>query len=224
MHTHDDHRKRVKMRFMQEGLDNFDEVHALELLLFYAIPRIDTKPIARALLDRFDTFRGVLEAEPEQLEQVDGVGENVAIYLKLLRQTSRYYNTQRSQKTMVFNHVSEYGKLFVDNSDGRTNETVFLLCLDAKCKMLSFKILGEGDAVSTNLPFRKVAETAINTKAAMVILAHNHPYGVAVPSSEDIMLTEQLRRSLETLNIKLIDHVIVADGEYVSMAQSGYFG
>lgn len=224
MHTHDDHRKRVKMRFMQEGLDNFDEVHALELLLFYAIPRIDTKPIARALLDRFDTFRGVLEAEPEQLEQVDGVGKNVAIYLKLLRQTSRYYNTQHSQKTMVFNHVSEYGKLFVDNSDGRTNETVFLLCLDAKCKMLSFKILGEGDAVSTNLPFRKVAETAINTKAAMVILAHNHPYGVAVPSSEDIMLTEQLRRSLEMLNIKLIDHVIVADGEYVSMAQSGYFG
>lgn len=224
MHTHEEHRKRVKMRFMQEGLDNFDEVHALELLLFYAIPRIDTKPIARALLDRFNTFRGVLEAEPEQLEQVDGVGENVAIYLKLLRQTSRYYNTRHSQETVVFNHVSEYGKLFVDNSDGRTNETVFLLCLDAKCKMLSFKILGEGDAVSTNLPFRKVAETAINAKAAMVILAHNHPYGVAVPSSEDIILTEQLQRSLEMLNIKLIDHVIVADGEYVSMAQSGYFG
>jgi len=224
MHTHLEHRKRVKARFAQEGLDHFEEVHALELLLFYAIPRIDTKPIARALLDRFNTFHGVLEADPEQLKQVPGVGENVATYLQMLHQTSRYYNMSRNKNVQIFNTVDEYGAFLVHHYDGRTNETVFMICLDAKSKMLCFKMLGEGDAISTSLPVRSVVETALNCKATMVILAHNHPSGIAVPSPEDIVVTQQIRHALEMIHIKLVDHVIVADGDYVSMAVTGYFG
>lgn len=223
MHSYLEHRKRVKERFVKEGLDNFEPVHALELLLFYAIPRIDTKPVARALLDRFGSFRGVLEAEVEQLQQVDGIGKNAATYLKLLCHMNRYYNTHTDKEITVFDNVDDYCQFLVGQFEGRVNETVFLMCLDAKCKLLCCKKLSEGDTVSTNMPIRRVMEIAMNTKATMVILAHNHPGGVLVPSQEDILVTEQLRMALEVIKVRLIDHVIVSGQAYTSMARTGYF-
>jgi len=222
MYTQKNHRQRVKDRFRAEGLDNFNELHALELLLFYAIPQKDTKQLARDLLNRFETFHGVLEATPEELETVPGVGENVATYLNLVLAAGRYYDVSRTSNVTILQDPVKYSKYIVSCFKGRRNETVYLFCLDSKCKLLCRKLLGEGDMISANLPIRRVVEIALSVGAAAVLLAHNHPDGLAIPSREDIAVTLQLRQALQTVGIALTDHLVVADGECVSMAQSGY--
>ena len=104
---------------------------------------------------------------------------------------------------------------------GRRLETVFLLCLDAKCKVLSCKEIAEGDVNSTGISVRKVVETALGSNATSVVLAHNHPSGVAVPSGEDIQTTRKIAAALAAVDIQLVDHIVVADHDYVSMVQSG---
>lgn len=220
MHTSEGHRQRVKDRFRKEGLDSFDEVHALELLLFYAVPRIDTKPLARNLLDRFGSLALVLEATEAELLTVPGVGENIATYLSLITAAGRYYQMCRSERPVILDSTGKYGAYLKDLFYGRRNEMVYLLCLDAKCKVLSCRKVGEGDVNSVNVPIRKVVETALNTNATMVILAHNHPSGFALPSGEDIDTTERIARALGAMDIVLADHVIVSDDEFISMVQS----
>ncbi len=223
MHTNDGHRQRVKDRFLAEGLDNFDEVHVLELLLFYCIPRKDTKSIARALLDHFGSLPLVLEAKPEELQQIEGVGEGVATFLNLIPAAGRYYQVQRMQDAGPLETLEQYGKLLQAQFIGRYNETVFLLCMDAKRKMLCCRLVGEGDINSANIPVRKMVQIALAVNASTVILAHNHPSGLALPSSEDIATTERVAAALSAMGIVLADHVIVADNDYVSLMQSGIY-
>lgn len=220
MYTKKNHRQRVKERFRAEGLDDFDQVHALELLLFYAIPQKDTKQLARDLLDRFGSFHGVLEATPEELAAVPGVGENVATFLNLVLAAGRYYDMNRTADVTVLNDSVEYGNYLISRFKGRRNEMLYLLCLDAKGKLLCCKQLGEGDVVSINLPIRRVVEIALSVKASAVVLAHNHPSGLAVPSPEDMAVTKHLRQTLEGLGIVLADHILVSENEFISMAQS----
>lgn len=220
MHTEVGHRQRVKNRFLQEGLDAFEEVHALELLLFYAVPRVDTKPLARALLNRFGTLALVLEATAEELMEVPGVGKNVATYLTLITAAGRYYQKCRSDRPVILDSTEKYGSYMADLFYGCRNETVYLLCLDAKCKVLSCRKLGEGDANSANVPIRRAVEMALSVNATTVILAHNHPSGIAIPSREDVDTTERLATALGAMDIVLADHVVVAEDEFVSMVQS----
>lgn len=220
MHTDAGHRQRVKDRFRKEGLDGFEEVHVLELLLFYALPRIDTKPLARTLLDRFGTLALVLEATPEELMTVPGVGENVAVYLNLITAAGRYYQKVRTDRPVILNSTEKYGSYLVDLFYGRRDETVFALCLDAKCKVLCCRKVGEGDVNSVNVPIRKMVEIALAANATSVILAHNHPSGLAIPSAEDRETTERLAKALGAMDIVLADHVIVSDNDFISMLQS----
>lgn len=220
MHTNDGHRQRVKDRFRKEGLDHFDEVHALELLLFYAKPRVDTKPLARALLNRFGSFAQVLEATPIELESVEGVGENVSTFLTLVRESGRYYQISRNAVPEILTSSDEYGRYMVDRFYGRRNETVFLVCLDAKGKVLNCHMVGEGDVNSASIPVRKLVELALGSNASTVVLAHNHPSGVAVPSWEDKATTDNLAKTLGAMDIVLADHIVVADGDFTSMVQS----
>lgn len=220
MHTEVGHRQRVKNRFRQEGLDAFEEVHALELLLFYAVPRVDTKPLARALLDRFGTLALVLEATAEELTEVPGVGENVATYLTLITAAGRYYQKCRSDRPVILDSTEKYGSYMADLFYGCRNEAVYLLCLDAKCKVLACRKLGEGDANSANVPIRRAVEMALSVNATTVILAHNHPSGIAIPSREDVDTTQRLATALGSMDIVLADHVVVAEDEFVSMVQS----
>ena len=220
MHTSDGHRQRIKERFRKEGLDNFDEVHALELLLFYAIPRVDTKPLARALLNRFGSYSQVMEATAMELECVDGVGKNVSTFLTLITSAGRYYQTRHNDRPTILTSSDMYGRYFVDCFCGKRNETVYLLCLDAKGKVLNCFLVGEGDVNSANIPMRKLVELALMSNASAVVLAHNHPSGVAVPSLEDKITTERLAMALGTMGIVLADHIIVADGDCVSMVMS----
>ena len=222
MSIHDGHRKRLRQRFLQEGLEHFTDVQVLELVLFYAISRQDTNPIAHALLDRFGSLSQVLEASPEELMKVPGVGENAALLLTLIPQMGRFYMVDRSSRVTILQTLEQCANFLVPHFFGRKVETVFILCLDAKCKLLCCKELGEGGHNSTGVYIRKIVETAIGVNAATVVLAHNHPSGIALPSDDDCAATTRAAQALQTIGVALADHIIVADDDFVSMAQSGY--
>ena len=218
---HKGHRERLKQRFLEEGLDNFTEIQVLELLLFYAIPRSDTNPLAHALLEHFGSLSQVLEADVEELKKVPGIGDHAATLLALVIDLCRYYQVTCAQQTEILTTLDACGKYLVPRFFGRTRETVFLLCLDAKCKVLCCKEIGEGSVNTAAISVRKVVETALSANATTVILAHNHPSGIAVPSNEDIQITQRIAAALSAVEIHLADHIVVADGDYVSMVQSG---
>lgn len=223
MPIHDGHRQRLKDRFLREGLDNFDDLYVLELLLYYCIPRKDTNPIAHRLLERFGSLAAVFDATAEELQTVEGIGENAAIFLSLLPQVTRYYQVQRAKTGDILTTLNQCGRYLVPRFYGRENETVFLLCLDAKCKVLGCKLVGVGSVNSASIPIRRVVEIALNTNATTVVLAHNHPSGLALPSDNDIDTTLRVAKAMAAVEITLADHIVVADDDFVSMAQSGYY-
>lgn len=223
MSIHENHRQRVRQRFLEEGLDNFSDVQALELLLFYCIPRIDTNVVAHRLLERFGSFSQVLDAPPQELQKVEGIGENTAIFLSLLSQAGRYYQVDRAKKAKILTSTDECGAYLVPYFHARRNETVFLLCLDAKCKVLCCKELGEGSVNSAGVPVRRIVETALAANATSVVLAHNHPSGLALPSADDVHTTHRVSAALSAVEITLADHIIVAEDDFVSLAQSGVY-
>lgn len=223
MSIHEGHRQRLKDRFRQEGLDNFDELYVLELLLFYCIPRKDTNPIAHRLLAHFGSLTAVLEAKPEELEKVEGISEAASTFLSLIPQVGRYYQVRRTKPGDVLRTSNECGNFLRPYFIGRDKETVFLLCLDAKCEVICCKKVGEGNVNSANIPIRRVVEMALSTNATSVVLAHNHPSGLALPSADDIQTTLRVAAALEAVEITLADHIVVSGEDFVSMAQSHYF-
>jgi len=223
MSIHEGHRQRLKDRFRREGLDNFDELYVLELLLFYCIPRKDTNPIAHRLLEQFGSLTAVLEASPEELEKVEGISSNAATFLSLIPQAGRYYQVRSKDPGDILRTSDQCGAYLVPYFLGRETETVFLLCLDAKCKVICCKKVGEGNVNSANIPIRRVVEMALSANATSVVLAHNHPSGLALPSADDIQTTYRVAAALETVEIVLADHIVVCREDYTSMVQSRYF-
>lgn len=223
MSIHDGHRQRLKNRYLKEGLDNFEELQVLELLLFYCIPRQDTNPLAHDLLNHFGSLAQVLEATPGELKKVPGVGDSVATFLSLVTSVGRYYHVNRASKITILDTIEKCGAYMVPYFYGRRNETVFLLCLDAKCKLLCCKEVGEGSVNSAAVPIRRIVEMALGANATSVVLAHNHPSGIAIPSGDDVQTTRRLMAALNAVEIQLVDHLVVADDDYVSMVQSRYF-
>lgn len=223
MSIHDGHRQRLKNRFREEGLDHFEEHQVLELLLYYTIPRRDTNPIAHELLARFGSLAQVLEARPEELAKVPGVGDATATFLSLITSVGRYYLVNRTMQETILPSIEKCGQYLVPFFHGRRNEMVFILCLDAKCKVLCCKEMGEGSVNSAGVPIRRIVETALGANATSVILAHNHPSGFALPSGEDVQTTRRVALALDAVEIELIDHIVVADDDFVSLAQSGLY-
>ena len=222
--SHQGHRKRMKERFAQEGLDHFSDIQVLELLLFYCNPRQDTNPIAHALLDHFGSLAQVLEAPVEELQKVSGVGQNAALFLHLITEVGRYYLVNRVSQCRILSTVEECAEYLLPFFYGRRVETVFLLCLDAKCKVLCCKEVGEGSVNSAGISVRKIVETALGVNASTVVLAHNHTSGIALPSPEDRETTLTLKAALDAVGILLADHIIVADDDFVSLADDGLLG
>ena len=219
---HKDHRKRMKQRFLDQGLDGFTDFQALEFLLFYCIPQGDTNELAHALIERFGSLSQVLEAPVEELRKVSGIGEHSAIMLQLINQMGRFYLMDKAQQERILPTIDDCARFLQPYFYGRKVEAIFLLCLDAKCKVVSCREIGEGSINSAGLSVRKTVETALREGASAVVLAHNHPSGIAVPSPEDIQTTRRVAMALQTVEIALVDHLVFAEGDYVSMAQSGY--
>lgn len=219
---HKGHRERLKLRFLESGLDSFTDVQALELLLFYAIPQKDTNPIAHALLERFGSLSQVLDAEVEELKKVPGISDHAATLLRLTTELARFYQVDTARRTEVLTSLDACGAYLVPRFFGRKVETVFLLCLDAKCKVLCCREIGEGSVNAASISVRKVVEAALSANATTVVLAHNHPSGVALPSADDVQTTRRIAAALSAVEVQLIDHIVVAEGDFISMAQSGY--
>lgn len=213
----------MRNRFLTEGLDHFNDIQVLELLLFYAIPRRDTNELAHALLDRFKTMSQVLDAPVEELRKVPGIGENAALFLSLVAATGRYYLVNQANQVQVLKTIGQCGEFLMPYFHGRRNETVFLLCLDAKCKVLCCREIGEGSVNSAAIPIRRVVEYALAANASSVILAHNHPSGIAVPSYEDKLTTYRVAAALKMVEVELVDHIVIADDDYVSLRHSGFY-
>lgn len=220
MSLHDGHRARKKNQFLQSGLDSFADHEALELLLYYAIPRRDTNPTAHLLLKKFGSLDGVLNANVEELQQVEGVGASAAVLLTLCAQLVRRSMRATAKETLL-NTVERCGRYFLPLLRGERREVLYQACLDGKGKLLICKKLSEGDVDSAMFSVRQVVHNALLYDASAVVLAHNHLSGVALPSEEDRIATRRVRAALKELNIDLMDHIIVADGDFVSMNQSG---
>lgn len=219
---HQGHRAKMRQRFLKNGLESFADHEALELLLYYAIPRQDTNPIAHRLMERYGSLSAVLTAPVEDLKKVEGIGESAAILLLAAGQIGRKARLSDAAQSRALTDVESVGAYLLERYAGESHELVYQLCLDRKGKLLVCKRLGDGGAFAAALDIRKMVENAILTSASTVILAHNHPSGIALPSADDCAATTRAAQALETIGVTLADHIIVADGDFVSMAQSGY--
>ena len=222
MGTHDGHRQRLKTEFLARP-DSFPDHKLLQLLLFSANPRSDTNPLAHELLERFGSLAGVLDASPEELQKVKGVGEHAAVLFKAAKELSGRYLTVRTQMDDIARNSRDYFSQLRYYFFGAQRELLYLLCMDGKHKVLGIRKLGEGNVNSVNVTPRLLAEAALSLNAAAVVLAHNHVSGIALPSDEDIATTESLAPFLAKLGIELVDHVIFVDDDMVSLRDSGFY-
>ena len=220
MESHAGHRQRLKKRFLETRLDGFDDLTALELLLFYALPRQDTRPIAKRLLERYGSLAAVLEASVQDLQQVEGVGPGGALLLTLVPAVAQRYLIQRTDVGEILNTTERCGAYLLPRFFGERDEVVWLLCLDGKCKALDCRMLFRGSVNAAGVSVRKIVETALACNATGVVLAHNHVSGIALPSREDVLTTQRLKTALNAVDICLVDHLVVAGDDFVSMADS----
>lgn len=211
------HRQRLKNRFLKEGIDGFEPHNAIELLLFYSLPQIDTNKIAHALIDRFGSFSAVLDADYQELIKVDGVGAHTASLIKLIPELARYYMSEKAREENIFESYDDIGKFLIAKYLGELSEVVYLLMFDNKLRLIDCIKVAEGSVSSASLSFRRVSEIALQHHAASIAIAHNHPAGVPIPSAEDINLTRTLRDAMKLLEIDFIDHFIVAENKYATV-------
>ena len=221
MGTHDGHRERLKRRFLDHGLENFNDLNALELLLFYAIPRQDTNELAHRLLDRFGSFSAVLDATAEELREVRGVGENAVTLLKLIPQIDRRYQISKADPKPTIRSSEDAGKVLIPRYRYAREEIVYLLCIDSRSELISCEEIGRGTLGEASISVRSIVEHALKRNAAAVILSHNHVDGFAIPSNADQLATRQIAEALKLVGITMSDHIIVAGNDYVSFADSG---
>ncbi len=219
---HGGHRQRLKDRFIKDGLDSFEPHNILELLLFFGISRADTNKISHNLIDMFGSLSGVFDAPFEELVKVDGVGKSIATLIKLIPEISRMYMIDKCDVKQHLNTTKKVGDFLLPKFIGRTTEVVYLICLDNSCKVLHCGILFEGTVNAASISIRKIIEVAIKFNASNIILSHNHPTGVALPSNEDIVTTDRVVKALKVIGISLLDHIIVAKNDFVSLADSGH--
>ena len=214
---HKDHRKHTKDRFLSEGLDSFEPHNVLELLLFYSIPQKDTNETAHMLINRFGSLSAVFDAPYDDLLTVPGISEHSATLIKLIPAISRRYAMEKNSKVTKLSSIEDIGKYLEARYLGVTEETVLLLLLDNKFGLIDCVKVHEGSVNSSAITMRKLIETALFKRASMVVLAHNHPSGVALPSSDDLFTTQQVKRAFDLVEIGMLAHIIVAGDTFTNI-------
>ncbi len=221
MSIHEGHRKRVKEKYVEYGLDVFSDVEVLEFLLFFAVPRKDTNEIAHHLLDQFGSLHGVFNASYFELLTVPGITANSATLITFISKLQRKIEISKTKSIRIINNSRDSAAYLIPRFKNEQEEVMLMLCLDAKRNIICCKELGRGTAVSVGVDCRKVTETALKVNAVYAIIAHNHPGGKLFPSVEDDSLTQILYKALRNVEIKLEDHLIIVDDEYVSYSDAG---
>ena len=215
------HRQRIKEKYEKSGMDGWHDYEVLELALSYAIPRKDTKPIAKDLLARFKSFNAILDADTKELATVKGISKHSALFLRFLKDVSVLYMEKGihgrdllSSPQVVFDYLKVALK-------GLADEEFKMLFLDSRNQLIAMEGLKAG-TVNRSVVFpRKVVERALYHHAVGVIIAHNHPAGSLEPSVEDQDITKAIQDALKTVDIKLLDHIIIGGNEYFSFKESG---
>ncbi len=218
---HDGHRSRIRKRFMLNGFDGFEDHEILELALFYAIPRKNTNVIAHELLNKFGTVDAVFDAPINMLKEIEGVGESAAIFIKMISGLARIYMERKFKNDEKAPEISDINDRITLKFIGRSEELVVVVLFDAKGKVIYEGVVNKGTVNAVDIYARKIIELIVLYNASSVILAHNHPSGFAVPSVEDIESTAKLNKILQSMHVSLLDHIIVADGDYVSLRECG---
>lgn len=214
---HDGHRERVKQKFLQNGFEGFSDHEILEMLLFYAVPRRDTNEIAHKLINSCGSLSAVFDAPVSMLVNC-GVSENTAVFIKSINEVAKAYLSDK-----FYNHAKLYSSDFlhqklVTSFMGLHEEHVIIVLFDARGHEVFYGFISEGSFSMTELRCRKIIDLAMKYQARAAVVSHNHPSGIARPSASDIESTVFLRKALDAVDIRLLDHVIVADTDLMSFA------
>lgn len=216
---HEGHRQRIKQKFMSDP-DGFAQHELLELLLFYAIPRRDTNEVAHRLMDAFGSFSAVCDAPLESLANVEGIGSNAALLIKMIPHYCRRYLDDKVDDSRKIVTTEDAGSILLSKYIGQDQRDGDPDADGQQGKLLFCGVVNEGTVNAADIYIRKVVELAMRYNASKAILAHNHPSGVALPSRDDLRSTVAVREALALVGVRLIDHIIVADLDYVSIADS----
>lgn len=219
---HAGHRQRMRERFLRQGLDGFAPHEILELLLFYAIPQKNVNPLAHSLIDRFGSLHGVLEASVEELMKVDGMGEYAATLISLMEPIARKLEESRAEKlTQLSNHrMAEEHCLRLLH--GLRHECFYAVCLNGQMQIIHNALIAQGTLSEVQAYPRLVLDAVLRHNAHAVVLCHNHPGGQLAPSQADIDATAELEAALGHIGVALADHIIVANGNTLSMSAYGF--
>jgi len=217
---HEKHRERVKQRFLSDGLDSFNEHQVLELVLFYALPRVDTNEIAHELINEFGSLKRVADASIEELTAINHIGDHAAIMLKLIAGVSKRYFMDPLSNVKIYDTLDKIGEYLINLYIDSTSEKIYLLLFDGKMRMIKSIMVAEGSLASVQFPMREIIKEIINLRATSAVIAHNHPDGALIPSREDVDVTMTLMNAFEMIDCQLVEHIIVADRGYLPVMES----
>ena len=216
---HAGHRERLRERYDRSGMDDYADHEVLELLLTYAIPRGDVNRQAHALVERFGSVASVLDALPEEICEVEGLGPNAARFLTMMPSVFRRYALGKVTTTRTMDTLAAIGEYLMALYTGITFERVYLLLFDNSMGLIDCVHLADGSVNCSNVTVRRIAELALFKHASGVVLAHNHPRGLAIPSGSDHQVTQTVESALETLGVPLLEHIIVTENRYAPVVK-----
>jgi DNA repair protein RadC len=215
------HRKRLQKKFTTAGIEALHDYEALELLLTYVIRRQDVKPRAKALLDKFGSLKGILDADSEDLEGIDGIGGRSALLFRLIKEIASLYLKQRALEKKQVSCTTELLDFCRTKMGGKKDEEFCVIYLDAQNQIIEFETIQKGIVNQAVVYPRQVLESALKKKASAIILAHNHPSGHIRPSDADIRLTKSIQETARVLDILVHDHIIIGENRFFSFREEG---
>ena len=222
------HRERIKEKFLKNGIDGFAEYEILELLLTYCIPRKDTKPIAKELLNKFKSLDNVFKADFDKLSAIDGLGKNSIAFLKLIGELpSIIYKDELKNKKLVDKETLKISNKdillkYLRNKIGYEEiEKFYIIYLSSSNEVIEFEENSVGTLDRSSVYPREIYKKVINLNAKSIILAHNHPSDNITPSKSDIELTNEIAKGLKNFGALLIEHIIITKNSYFSFLEEG---
>ena len=215
------HRDRLRGKLVKRGASALEDYELLETLLFAFIPRRDVKPVAKALLARFESLSAILAAEPKDLQKVSGVGETVAAYIKATNEIGERATRETIQTRPIISSWTALLAYVRNQLQHETREQFRVLFLDRKNQLIADELMGQGTVDHAPVYPREIARRALELSASALILVHNHPSGDPTPSRADIDMTREIMDALAPLEISVHDHLIAARGGVTSFKTQG---